>query len=384
MGVRLPPPDSQKAPSSARSTGRPSVADSQQTAKLKATPDPSRVGTPSPVPPGGGGPSKFKTAGPSQQQQQQGAPPRAQVQVKLALPVQAQCLTVNSSVESSDDEDEEADGLHEVAVLSAGNSFGELALLKNKLRAATIRCKDTCHFAVIERRDYQKVLMRMEQKRLDEVTDFLQALPYFSHWARHSLQKLQYFFEKRVYIREQPVFAEGEEDPFLYLVREGEFTSLASLVPTKEREEHDQLAMSSSRRNVKKHLRLAQQPGRSAKKTRFDLRMEVLGYLGSKAVAKKTRVALMSQGQIFGEEYLEYDIASLRRNYTVKCSSMQGALLCIRREVGGHTHSPSRSSRAECRTTTAAGRCCSARPSSRRATSSTKYTPRSTCSSRTP
>ena len=85
-----------------------------------------------------------------------------------------------------------------------------------------------------------------------------------------------------------------------------------------------------------------------------------------------------------GIEYLEYDIASLRRNYTVKCSSMQGALLCIRREVGGRTHSPSRSSRAECRTTTAAGRCCSARPSSRRATSSTKYTPRSTCSSRTP
>ena len=83
-----------------------------------------------------------------------------------------------------------------MAVLESGSSFGELALLKNKLRAATVRCKEPSHFAVIERKDYKKVLLRIEQKRFDSLTDFLQALPYFASWARHSIAKLQFFFEK--------------------------------------------------------------------------------------------------------------------------------------------------------------------------------------------
>ncbi len=78
----------------------------------------------------------------------------------------------------------------EVSVIKTGSSFGELALLKNKLRAATIRCKEPSHFAVIERKDYKKVLLRIEQKRFDGLTNFLQSLPYFSDWARHSIAKL--------------------------------------------------------------------------------------------------------------------------------------------------------------------------------------------------
>lgn len=50
----------------------------------------------------------------------------------------------------------------EVVTLREGKSFGELALIKNKPRAATIRCKDDCHFAVMNKADYQKVLQRIE------------------------------------------------------------------------------------------------------------------------------------------------------------------------------------------------------------------------------
>lgn len=33
--------------------------------------------------------------------------------------------------------------------------------------------------------------------------------------------------------------------------------------------------------------------------------MEKLGYLGPKGLGKKTKIALMSEGQIFGEEYFD-------------------------------------------------------------------------------
>ena len=50
----------------------------------------------------------------------------------------------------------------EVHKLSEGGSFGELALINDKPRAATLTCLSDCIFAVIGRADYQKFLERLE------------------------------------------------------------------------------------------------------------------------------------------------------------------------------------------------------------------------------
>ena len=50
--------------------------------------------------------------------------------------------------------EEELSYYKEVVVLRTGKSFGELALIKNKPRAATIRTSDDCHFAVMEKENY--------------------------------------------------------------------------------------------------------------------------------------------------------------------------------------------------------------------------------------
>ena len=61
---------------------------------------------------------------------------------------------------SSGGEVDEATSLNEmfieVASLDGGKSFGELALISSKPRAATIRCKKDTHFAVLDKNAYQK------------------------------------------------------------------------------------------------------------------------------------------------------------------------------------------------------------------------------------
>lgn len=47
--------------------------------------------------------------------------------------------------------------LQEVSVLKAGSYFGELALLNDAPRTATIICKETCNFAVLFRDDFREV-----------------------------------------------------------------------------------------------------------------------------------------------------------------------------------------------------------------------------------
>ena len=75
----------------------------------------------------------------------------------------------------------------EAVILDVGKSFGELALIKNKPRAATIICRSDCAFAVMDRSDYKKVLGKIEQKAMNRLTDFLYSLPFFQTWTKGSL-----------------------------------------------------------------------------------------------------------------------------------------------------------------------------------------------------
>jgi CRP-like cAMP-binding protein len=56
------------------------------------------------------------------------------------------------------------DWFTEVKVLGAGASFGELALINENNRAATIHCITDSYFAVIGAEEYKKVLKKIEQK----------------------------------------------------------------------------------------------------------------------------------------------------------------------------------------------------------------------------
>lgn len=50
------------------------------------------------------------------------------------------------------------DGFVDIARVSVGTSFGELALIDGKPRMATIKCLTRCHFLVLNRNDYIKSL----------------------------------------------------------------------------------------------------------------------------------------------------------------------------------------------------------------------------------
>lgn len=51
--------------------------------------------------------------------------------------------------------------LTDVKTLYSGSSFGELALLDNKPRAATIKCKEDCYFAVLNKSAFDNILSNL-------------------------------------------------------------------------------------------------------------------------------------------------------------------------------------------------------------------------------
>jgi len=61
----------------------------------------------------------------------------------------------------------------EVNQLGAGKSFGEKALISHQPRNATVKCLEPSHFAVMSKEDYERMLLRIEVKKQNEMNVFL-------------------------------------------------------------------------------------------------------------------------------------------------------------------------------------------------------------------
>ena len=110
-----------------------------------------------------------------------------------------------------------------LTVMRAGSSFGELALINNQPRAASILCREPTHFAVLERDEYKRILGRIDDAKLEAKVQLLQKHPAFNTWTKSALQKISYFFNEHTYKRKQVIFRAGQEASFVYLVKAGDF-----------------------------------------------------------------------------------------------------------------------------------------------------------------
>lgn len=158
----------------------------------------------------------------------------------------------------------------ELAILDNGHSFGEVALIEQKPRLATIRCLQDSHFAVLSKKDFNKVLGIIERKKYNEKIQFLRSLPYFSQLTRASLGKLIYQFTDIKTLKDQILFREGEPSDFVYLVKEGQFEVSRSLMhPKKPIEEQTKTILSNPLRSLKVTNTKALSVSRSAVKPKI-------------------------------------------------------------------------------------------------------------------
>lgn len=111
----------------------------------------------------------------------------------------------------------------EISQLAQGFSFGDLALIEQKPRMASIRCIQDTFFAVLSKLDFNKVLGVIEKKKHNEKVQFLRSLPFFSQLTKTSLGKLTYQFEDFPTIKNQILFREGEPAEYAYIVKQGQY-----------------------------------------------------------------------------------------------------------------------------------------------------------------
>lgn len=84
--------------------------------------------------------------------------------------------------------------LKEVAELKEGMSFGELALMENQPRSATVYCKtQNVYFAVLNKKDFEKTYSKTQKILTKHKMDLMKHFGIFSHFGFRILKKLRYF-----------------------------------------------------------------------------------------------------------------------------------------------------------------------------------------------
>ena len=102
--------------------------------------------------------------------------------------------------------------------LKEGESFGELALIYNKPRLATIRCATSCVFAVLQKKQYIDILKNAEQKNIVKAIDKLAEIPIFKRWSFDSLKDIYLNSEIVQFRKGETVFLKGDTSDAVYFV----------------------------------------------------------------------------------------------------------------------------------------------------------------------
>lgn len=144
----------------------------------------------------------------------------------------------------------EVNELENVSNLQEGDSFGELALISDRPRAATIQANTRTSLLVIQKQQFKRILGEIAEKRLNLKLKYLQSLNYFHSWSKSALNKISVYFENILLTRNQYLFSEDQLVKEIFFIKEGEL-----LITKKHRVEPQIVKNDFSNKNRKIYIK---------------------------------------------------------------------------------------------------------------------------------
>jgi len=108
-----------------------------------------------------------------------------------------------------------------LSVMSVGKLFGELAILYNCQRTATIKAATDCKLWAIERQCFQTIMMRSAMVRQSEYTTFLKSVPTFVNLPEETLIKIADVMEETSYQNGDYIIRQGAMGDTFFIISKG-------------------------------------------------------------------------------------------------------------------------------------------------------------------
>jgi len=109
-----------------------------------------------------------------------------------------------------------------VITLAEGKGFGELALITDKVRAATCYCKSSeLVLGTLDKSDYNAIIGNTFKAKMEQLVAYLNQVQLFESLSRKTKLNLFYYFHEKTFKRSHRVFSEGDKVDGIYVIIEG-------------------------------------------------------------------------------------------------------------------------------------------------------------------
>jgi len=109
-----------------------------------------------------------------------------------------------------------------VAKRGKGESFGELALMYNSPRAATVVATEDSRIWAVTRASFRKILIKVTKEKLTEFQDFLENVPLLQSLMKEERKIVAESMEEKMYEPGFEVVKQGDPGDAFYIIRFGE------------------------------------------------------------------------------------------------------------------------------------------------------------------
>jgi len=103
-----------------------------------------------------------------------------------------------------------------------GAMFGELALMYNAPRAATVTATSPAKVWALDRESFQMLLATAENTKKSKYEEFLSNIELFKHMTRYELAQLSDLLESELYDDEEDIMKQGDEGGAFYILEDGQ------------------------------------------------------------------------------------------------------------------------------------------------------------------
>lgn len=108
-----------------------------------------------------------------------------------------------------------------VNVLNSGDSFGEMALLQDKPRSASVRTLEVCDLWGVDRSTFRYAVQAINAANYNQTKSFIETVPIFKVLTMLQKELLLSSISTMEFIDKQKIVIEGDTGDLFYLIKEG-------------------------------------------------------------------------------------------------------------------------------------------------------------------